>query len=68
MMFSRQVKKVEYDSAKKYLTIEFSLGIEKTYSNVPEEIYQDLSKAPDQTSFYEEKINCRYPLKPFNLP
>ena len=51
---------MQYNAEKMTLTIAFNSGIEKTYLEVPEEVFKKLSNSPEKDQFYAENIDAKF--------
>ena len=58
--FERKIKSIDYDPEYKTLLIEFKSGASKKYFEIPNKMYNELSKATDQTMYYKEHIDGHF--------
>jgi KTSC domain len=58
-----KLRSAGYDANGKTLEIAFVDGSQKTFSNVPLEVFRRLLAAPNPASFYEDRIEEEYPVK-----
>ena len=57
LLFTRKIQNVEYESENMILTIYFTAGIKKRYSDVPKIIYENLQRSADKDHFYHSEID-----------
>ena len=62
LFFERKVESLDYDSEHNTLSIVFKNGNTRSYLEVPKRIYGELSKATDQTLYYQEHIDGHFKL------
>jgi hypothetical protein len=57
---SSVISSVEYDAKGKTLEVEFRTGRVYQYSNVPQRVFDDLTRAPSVGAFFNREIRDRY--------
>lgn len=58
---STQLAAVGYDADKKALKIQFNSGGEYLYSDVPQDIYEQLLNAPSVGQFFNANVKWNFP-------
>jgi hypothetical protein len=56
-----QLSFADYDERAAILVIEFANKTSRAFSNVPREVYQRLTQAPNAQAYFEDRIADEYP-------
>jgi hypothetical protein len=62
-VFERKIKETSYDKSSGQLTIVLDAGISRTYLDVPHKTYDELSKAPNPSQYYNDRIDGQFRIK-----
>jgi len=61
--FTRKIKETSYDKSNGQLTIMLDAGISRTYRDVPQRVYDELSKSSNPNQYYNDRIDGQFGIK-----